>query len=180
MKKILTILTLLASLVLVNACSTMGSSQSNNDIKFETEVDSKANFKGYKSYAWMGSASILNDPTNQWKAPGFDANAEIKFLIDSQLRSKGMTEANDKPDVIVGYALGINMTNIEYKENPEQSFKSIEAAPKGALVILMVDAQTGIVIWSSTARADIQGNTGEAAKNRLKYAIKSMIGSLPK
>jgi len=179
MKTLLTVLTI-ASMVLLNACSTMGSSQSNNDIQFETEIDSKANFKGYKSYAWMGSASIMNDPTNQWKAPGFDANAEIKFLIDSQLRSKGMTEANEKPDVIVGYALGINMTNIDYKENPDKSFKTIEAAPKGALVILMVDAQTGIVIWASTARADIQGNTGETAKNRLKYAVKSMIGSLPK
>lgn len=179
MKTLLTALTL-ASLILLNACSTMNSTQSNSDIKFETEVDAKANFKGYKSYAWMGSASIMNDPTNQWKAPGFDANAEIKFLIDTQLRSKGMTEADKNADVIVGYALGINMTNIEYKANPDKSFKTLEAAPKGALVILMIDAQTGVVIWASTARADIQGNTGEAAKKRLEYVVKSMIGSLPK
>ncbi|RDH82888.1 MAG: hypothetical protein DIZ80_11510 [endosymbiont of Galathealinum brachiosum] len=179
MKTFLTALTLVLFISL-NGCSTMGSSASNNDIKFETEIDPKANFKGYKTYSWMGSASIMNDPTAQWKAPGFDANAEIKFLIDSQLRSKGMTEAARKPDVIIGYALGINMTNIEYKSNPDKSFKTLEAAPKGALVILMIDADTGVVIWASTAKADIQGNTGDTAKNRLAYAVKSMLGSLPK
>ena len=179
MKTLLTTLTLVL-FVSLNACSTMYPSASNNDITFETEVDPKANFKGYKTYSWMGSASIMNDPTGQWKAPDFDANAEIKFLIDSELRSKSMTEAAQKPDVIIGYALGINMTNIQYKANPDKSFKTLEAAPKGALVILMIDADTGVVIWASTAKADIQGNTGDVAKARLAYAVKSMLGSLPK
>jgi len=178
MKKIITALTL-TLLFALNACSTMNSS-SNSDIKFETDMDPKANFKGYKSYMWMGSASIMNDPERQWVAPGFDANAEIKLLIDNQLRSKGMSETSQNPDVMIGYALGINMANIEYKENPEKSFKTLEAAPKGALIILMVDAQTGVVIWASSAKADIQGNTGDTAKQRLGYAVKSMLGSLPK
>jgi len=178
MKKIITALTL-TLLFALNACSTMNST-SNSDIKFETDIDPKANFKGYKSYMWMGSASIMNDPDNQWVAPGFDANAEIKLLIDNQLRSRGMSETSQNPDVIIGYALGINMANIEYKENPDKSFKTLEAAPKGALIILMVDAQTGVVIWASSARADIKGHTGDTAKQRLAYAVKSMLGSLPK
>jgi len=178
MKKIITALTL-TLLFAINACSTMSSS-SNSDIKFQTDIDPKANFKGYKSYMWMGSASIMNDPDNQWIAPGFDANAEIKLLIDNKLRSKGMSETSQNPDVIIGYALGINMANIEYKENPSKSFKTLEAAPKGALIILMVDAQTGVVIWASSAKGDIQGNTGDVAKQRLAFAVKSMLGSLPK
>jgi len=170
----------LSFLLTLNACSMMGTSASNSDITFKTDVDPKANFKGYKSYAWIGSASILNDPNNQWKAPGFDANAEIKFLIDKNLRDKGLTESSQNPDTLIGYALGINMTNLNYKENPDKSFKTLEAAPKGALVIIMVDAKTGIVIWASSAKADIQGNTGEAAKSRLSFAVKSMLDSLPK
>jgi len=179
MKTIFTTLGLVLFLLL-NACTTMNTSSSNSDIKFETMTDPKANFKGYTSYMWLGSASILNDPDGQWVAPGFDANAEIKHLIDSELRSKDMTEASQKPDVLIGYALGINMSNIEYKQNSDKSFQTLEAAPKGALVILMVDAQTGVVIWASIARADIQGNTGKMAKERLSYAVKSMIDSLPK
>ncbi len=178
MKKILTALTLVL-LFSLSACSTMNSS-SNSDMKFETDIDPKANFKGYKSYMWMGAASIVNDPDKAWVAPGFDANAEIKLLIDNELRSKNMSETSQTPDVLVGYALGVNMANIEYKENPDKSFKTLEAAPKGALIILMVDAQTGVVIWASSAKADIQGNTGEAAKQRLAFAVKSMLGSLPK
>lgn len=179
MKTLLRIFTL-ALIASLYACSMLGTSTSNKDIIFASEVDPKVNFKGYTTYNWIGSASIMNDPTQQWKAPGFDANAEIKFLIDLELRAKGMSESSEKPDVLVGYALGINMTNIEYKTNPDKSFKTLEAAPLGALVIMMVDANTGVIIWASSAKADIQGNTGEAAKERLKYVINSMIGSLPK
>ncbi|HED35626.1 MAG TPA: DUF4136 domain-containing protein [Gammaproteobacteria bacterium] len=179
MKAFITAITL-TLLVTLSACTTMGSSASNSDIKFESDVDSKANFKGNKSYTWMGSASLLNDPDGQWVSPGFDANAEIKHLIDSALRSKNMTEAAKNPDVLIGYALGVNMSNVEYKENPDKSFKTLEAAPKGALVILMVDAQTGVVIWASSAKADIQGNKGDNAKSRLKYAVETMLASLPK
>jgi len=158
----------------------MGYSSSNKDITFETDIDPKANFKGYKSYMWMGSATIMNDPDGQWVDQGFDTNAEIKLLIDNALRAKNMTEAAHNPDVIIGYALGINMTNIEYKANPDKSFQTLEAAPKGALVILMIDAKTNVVIWASSAKADIQGNTGTSVKKRLAYAVKTMIGSLPK
>jgi uncharacterized protein involved in high-affinity Fe2+ transport len=179
MKVIITALTL-TLLIALNACTTMGTSASNSDIKFETDIDPKANFKGYNSYMWMGTASLLNDPDGQWVSPGFDANAEIKNLIDNALRSRNMTEAAKNPDVLIGYALGVNMSNVEYKENPDKSFKTLEAAPKGALVILMVDAQTGVVIWASSAKADIQGNKGDNAKSRLKYAVESMIASLPK
>ncbi|VAW61459.1 hypothetical protein MNBD_GAMMA08-1744 [hydrothermal vent metagenome] len=179
MKSLITLLSLFFLLTL-SACSMMGTSASTSDITFKTDVDPKANFKGYKTYAWIGSASILNDPDNQWKAPGFDSNAEIKFLIDKNLRDKNMSEAVQNPDTLIGYALGINMTNLDYKENTDKTFKTLEAAPKGALVIIMVDAKTGVVIWASAAKADIQGNTGEAAKSRLAFAVKSMLSSLPK
>ncbi|VAW64101.1 hypothetical protein MNBD_GAMMA09-1280 [hydrothermal vent metagenome] len=179
MKTLFTALTL-AFLFTLNACTSMSTSTSNTDMTFESDTDPKANFSGYKSYMWMGSASMLNDPDSQWVNPDFDANAEIKLLIDNALRAKNMTETAQKPDVIIGYALGVNMGNIEYKENPDKTFKTLEAAPKGALIIIMVDAETGVVIWASSAKADIQGNTGENAKNRLKYAVEKMLSTLPK
>jgi len=40
-----------------------------DDIKVEAEVDPKANFSGYKTYTWLGSAAILNDPDGRWKPP---------------------------------------------------------------------------------------------------------------
>ena len=163
-------------LLVVSACS----STPTKDIQISSEADPKANFAGYTSYKWLGAAAILNDPDKQWVSPGFDANAEIKYLIDNGLRAKGMTEAAQNPDVAIVYALGVDMANIEYKENPDKSFKTLEALPKGALVILMVDADTGVVIWASSAVAEIQGMAGEDAKKRLQYAVKSMLDTLPK
>ncbi len=178
MKTILTAITLLV-LFTLNACATMDYSSSTDDIKFESEVDPKANFKGYKTYMWMGSAAILNDPEKLWNEPGFDTNAEIKYLIDTELRTKDMSKAVDNPDVLIGFALGINMSNIKYKENPDKTFKTLEEAPKGALVILMVDAQTGVIIWASKAKADVKGSRDEDVKARLKFAVNGMLSSLP-
>ncbi|WP_455210255.1 DUF4136 domain-containing protein, partial [Kaarinaea lacus] len=77
-----------------------------DDIKVESEADPKVKFSGYKTYAWLGAAGILNDPQGQWEPPKFDADAEITFLIDQELRKRGMTEVNDSPDMLVAYALG--------------------------------------------------------------------------
>ncbi len=179
MKTFFTALTM-ALLFSLNACTSMDTSPSYSDITVESDVDPKANFSGYKSYMWMGSSSVLNDPEGQWATPNFDVNAEIKLLIDNSLRSKNMNETTQKSDVIIGFALGVNMANVEYKENPDKTFKTLEAAPKGALIIIMVDAQTGVVIWASSAKADIKGGTGESAKTRLKYAVEKMLDTIPK
>ncbi len=78
MKKYLIVL--LTSLLLVTGCATSVTS----DIKVDSEADATIKFSGYKTYAWLGSASILYDPAGKWEPPGFDADAEIKFLIDRE------------------------------------------------------------------------------------------------
>ena len=175
MKIIYSTLTLILALT-ISACT----SQLTKDIQVESDIDPKVNFSGYNSYMWAGYAAVLSDPDKLWIAPGFDANAEIKFLIDRELRARNMTETSQNPDVIIGYALGVDMANIEYKQSPDQSFKTLEAVPKGALILLMNDAKTGLVVWASTATAEIQGQADENAKKRLKYAVKTMLETFPK
>ena len=163
----------------INACSTMSAS-SVSDISIEVEIAPKANFNGYNSYTWIEGASIMYDPMGQWEPPGFDADAEVVFLIDRELRAKGMSESSSNPDILIGFAAGIDMAKVEYKENPEKNFKSLEAAPEGAIVILMVDADTDVIIWAGTATADIQGNTDLNIKKRLDYVVTQMLKKLPK
>ena len=62
------------------------------DIKVDAQADPNANFGSYKTYAWFGAAAIVNDPYGQWEPPAFDADAEIKHLIDRELLSAGLTE----------------------------------------------------------------------------------------
>ena len=35
------------------------------DIQVDAQADPKANFSGYKTYAWLGAAAIVNDPYGQ-------------------------------------------------------------------------------------------------------------------
>ncbi len=135
----------------IASCATVTS-----DIKIDAEADPKANIKGYKTYAWLGSAEILYDPAGRWEPPDFDADSEVKWLIDRELRKRGMMEVNTNPDMIIGFIAGIDMAALELAENPEKTMTIIHNVPKGALALVFVDASTGYPIWIGKAVGDIQ------------------------
>ena len=168
---------LFATMLLLAACA---SSSVTKDIKVETDSDPKADLSGYKTYAWLGSAAILFDEKGQWEPPQFDADAEIKFLIDRELRAHGMTEDSVSPDLIVAYAAGIDMDSMDIKVDPETELEVVENIPVGALTVMLVDAQTGFAVWAGIATAEIQEEpTIETTKQRLDYAVTEMFADLP-
>ena len=175
MKKIILFL-LATSAMLLTACTTVPT----DDIKVTAEADPKVNFTGHKTYAWLGSAGILKDPEGKWEPPKFDADAEITFLINRELRNRGMTETTTKPDVIIAYALGVDMAALKTKTNPESKISVLENVPQGALMIVLADAKSGFVIWAGSAQAEIKNLGADAAKQRLDYAISNMFKKLPK
>ena len=151
------------------------------DIMVETDIDPKANMKGYSTYTWLGSAAIVYDPEGKWEPPQFDADAEIKFLIDRELRARGMTESSAKPDLIIAYAAGIDMASMEIKIDPESNLETLRDVPMGALVVALIDGKTGLAIWGGVATAEIQQNPEQdVIKKRLDYAVSSMFKQLPK
>jgi hypothetical protein len=151
-----------------------------DDITVESEADPKVNFSGYKTYAWLGAAGILNDPQGQWEPPQFDADAEITFLIDQALRKRGMTEVNENPDMLVAYALGVDMQALKLKQDPETKMHSLEQVPQGGLIVVLIDPETEFATWISIATAEMKGVEPEMAKQRLKYAVNKMFAGLPK
>ena len=149
------------------------------DIEVKTETAPKANLEGYKTYTWLGSASILYDPEGQWEPPEFDADAEIKFLIDRELREHGMAESSSNPDMIVAFAAGIDMAAMEIKTDPESELKTLENVPAGALSVILIDAQTGLAVWAGVAKGEVQQNPDqEVTKQRLDYAVTEMFKEL--
>ena len=165
-----------AFLLLTGCASTM-----TQDIKVETEADPKANLAGYSSYTWLGSARIVYDPEGQWEPPEFDMDNEIKFLIDRELREHGMTEASSSPDLIVAYAAGIDMAQMEIKTDPESKLETLENVPKGALSVILIDAQTGFAVWGGVATAEVQQDPDqEVTRQRLDCAVTSMFKQLKK
>ena len=151
-----------------------------HDIEIKTVADPKANFKGYKSYTWAGSAMILNDPRGQWEPTGFDADKEIRFLINRELRNYGLSEKSVRPDLFVVYAAGVDMAALGYKKNPETEQEFLSVVPQGGLAIFLVDARTRYIIWAGGAAAEVQEErTAETAKARLDYAVTQMLKKLP-
>jgi PBP1b-binding outer membrane lipoprotein LpoB len=163
-------------LVLLSGCTSVPT----KDIQVEAQADPKAQISGYKTYAWLVNAAILNDTYGQWEPPAFDADAEIKYLIDRELRKRGMSEKSVDPDIMVAYAAGIDMDVLELKVDPKGDI-NVKNVPKGGLVILLVDSRTGLPIWMGVATADIQDRPDtQTAKGRLDYAVTKMIKLLPK
>jgi hypothetical protein len=168
--------TLAALVLLLSGCA----SSITKDITVETDSDPKANLGGYKSYAWLGAAAIVFDEQGQWEPPQFDADAEIKFLIDRELRDHGMTEDSANPDLIVAYAAGIDMDSMDIKTDPESGLEALENVPVGALTVILVDAGTGLAVWAGVATANIQENpTIETTRKRLDFAVSKMFSKLP-
>ena len=152
-----------------------------NDITVDVQADSKANLSGYSSYTWLGSAAIVNDSLGQWEPPGFDADAEIKYLLDRELRARGKSESSTAPDLIVAFAAGIDMDALDLKMDPETKIDKLENVPQGGLVVILVDSSTGFVVWVGVATAEIQENVDAATvKARLDYAVTQMMIQLPK
>lgn len=162
--------------VLLAGCATFPK----DDIRIETEADPKIDFSGYKTYAMLGSAAILNDPEGKWEPPGFDADAEIEFLIGRELRKIGKSETRMNPDMLVAYALGVDMAMMKFKEDPANKVSVLENVPEGALVIALMDSQTEIVTWAAVAVAELQNKGDEVAKQRLNYVVTEMFKQLPK
>jgi len=164
------LLALSALLLLLTGCA----SSVTKDIIVDAEADPKINFSGYTSYTWLGSAAIVFDPEGRWEPPQFDADAEIKFQIDRELRARGMVEDSVDPDLIVAFAAGIDMSSMEIDIDPESNLTTLENVPLGALTVILA-------IWAGIATAEIQENPDqETIKKRLEYAVKSMFKKLPK
>jgi len=175
-KQILRLFTLSFTVLLI-ACTTVPT----KDIQVDAEADPKASFSGFKTYAWLASAQIVYDPEGQWEPKNVDIDAEVQAIIDSELKKRGMTGVSTSPDMLVAYAAGVDMTTLGLKENPETGEKLLENIPGAALVVALIDADTGYVIWIGEAVGEVQEQVDQATvRARIEYAIREMFRLLPK
>ena len=173
MKNIILLITFV--MMLLAGCSSVPT----KDITIETQADPKINFDGYTSYTWAGSAAVLRDPTGQWEPPAYDADAEIKHLIDRELRKKGMTERSTNPDLIAAFAVGVDTQALKLKIDPDTDMEVTEQVPAGGLLVVLVDAETGFVTWAGVATAELMEKPDmDTAKARLDYVVTKMFKDL--
>ena len=95
--------------------------------------------------------------------------------LDRQLGSLDRLEAVN-PDMIVGYAAGIDMEALQLVEDKEAKLQVLQNVPTGSLVIVLIDGNTGNPVWASAAVANVQQEISTAdVRKRLDYAVTQMF-----
>ena len=168
---------LLASFLLttfaLSGCATLTS-----DITVETETYPDVDFSRYKTYAWLGGGEIVYDPIGQWEQPTLDTDEEVRFLVNRELRKHGLTPVTKNPDLFIAYAAGVDMTALELKENPETKRHALTNVPRAALLIAMVDARSGYLVWLGYATGNVQKQQSiDNIRKRIDYAVTQIFRS---
>lgn len=159
--------------------SAVGCSVSATDVDIKAAQDPNVNMSALKSYAWLGAVGVLNDPSGRWAPPDLDMGAELKFLIDRELRDRGFTIAANNPDVLIGFAVAVDMEALEALENRHSNLRELRNVPQGGLFIHMINATTGQAIWAGAASGEVLENpTPEEAQKRLEAVIKKVFAEL--
>jgi hypothetical protein len=178
MNKYRSIMVAVFTAFLISGCA---STTLTKDIDVNTQSAPGVDINKFKSYAWIATAQILNDPQGQWEPRAFDADAEIQFLIDRELRKRAVSQVDLNPDMLVAYIAGVDMEALELKEDPKQDMEVLQNNPKGALAVLFISPVNGKTLWAGVAVANVEGKrSSEETKKRLDYAVSEMFRKLPK
>jgi len=161
------------AIIASSGCTTLTS-----DINIETHDNPEINYDAYNTYAWAGSAQIVFDPVGQWEQPTLDTDEEVRFVINRELRKRGINQVDKNPDLLVGFAAGVDTTAMELKEDPKSQDQILTNIPKASLVIALIDAHTGYVVWLGYATANAQPQqTIENIRARIDYAVSEIFKS---
>ena len=154
-----------------------GCGVSTKDIKVETVKSNKANLKGYKTYEIIEESGADDSLKKDKTLKGADVDADIKALINTELAKRGKVEVKHDPDFFVAYVAGADMNAMQIKLDAKGR-STIENIPEAAMLLMLVDADTGSIIWMSTAEGEFKGLPLDQQKVRLEYAIKKMLKGL--
>jgi hypothetical protein len=168
--------------VVAGAHATSCQSVPTSDIKVRSAVDAKANIKGYKSYAWYGSAGLLVDRTGVWVPKNADAQADVEFLVDKSLRDKGLVAVRERPELLVALLFVGSINDVEkIAQTRGGALPKLDPVGEGALLIELIDAETGKTVWLGGAEGELrQSRSVEDGRKRLAYAVDKVFAQLPR
>jgi len=149
------------------------------DIRIATKANPEVNLGTYRTYAWAGAAAMIVDPEDEWTPSDLDVGAEIRFLVDRELRKKGLSEVVDNPELLVVYGVGIDMKAMKVVVNEDQT-ERFEQLPLGGVMVVLADRQTNEAVWGGSAVAELlEEPDRELTRKRLDHAITEMFTKFP-
>jgi len=178
---------LLAVLIVATLGAGCGPSLSYN-VRVDHTVGAGADFSGYRTYGWVPLSETV-------KAEGFDINtlASMKIAFTDALEARGHQRTGDNPDMLVALyvASGQKILSAEWGLNYAihrpawegywmERRVSIREMEEGSIVLDIVDAAEGGLVWSGTARALLKpGASGAERNRRIDEAVAKLLAGLP-
>ncbi len=150
---------------------------STSDIEVDSMQSEKADLQGYKTYQFIEGSGIAKDTSKKTLTKSESVSAEIEEMINEELAKKGKVPVSKDPDFFVAYLGGADHKSVE-KKLDKHGKEMIEKSPEAALVLMLVDADSGSIIWMSTAEGELKNSTPEDRKKRIKFTIQKMLKDL--
>lgn len=151
------------------------------DIRVQTQSGPGAVLSEFRSYSWLDAGEIANEPSGNWKAPGVDADAEIRAVLKRELTRYGLREVLSGPDLVVAFTAGINPEVLRIVEDPDTRVYTLQNAPKAALVVVFIDPRSRRPVWVGTAVGEARaGHSPAQVRRRIDYAVTEMLRAAPR
>jgi Domain of unknown function (DUF4136) len=132
------------------------------------DFDRSADFSKLQSYVWVMGTPVRDDFNHK----------RIVDAIDKQLAAKGLgkAEGKDRADVLVAYHAAFSK-NLEvngfssgwggYRFGPARSGSArVEEILVGTLVVDVIDAKTGTILWRGIATKDLDVNASPEKRDK--------------
>ena len=148
---------------------------STSDIKVERITNEKANMKGYKTYQFLdGSGVVEEDSEGRLQEADGKIAQMIEQIINDELHKKGKKPVAKHPDFYVAYLGGKESSAVMQELNNEGKM-IVKKRPEAAMLLMLVDAQSGAILRLSTAEGEFKSLPDAQKRTRLTYAIKKML-----
>jgi len=165
----------LSSLLLAGVLLGTTGCVSTNDIEVESVTNEKVNLQGYKTYQFLEDSGVMEMGSNgKLKDAASDISAMVEEIINDQLQKKGKVPVSKSPDFFVAYVGGSDKDAIKVRLD-EKGKQIVEKSPEAALLIMLIDADTGEVLKVSTAEGEFKSLPRQKQKERIEYAVKKML-----
>ena len=166
-------------------------------IHVETDVDSATNFATYSTWNWVPG---LDKATGDPRVDSREVRVRIGTAVQEELFKRGFAKVDGTADLMLsGYLTLDNITQDVLEQYYEgENLPTTDATPErvmsnerlgstvtveaGTLILFLIDAKSGQVVYRSTAQAQIVDNpqmTDKMRDERVAEAVKMMFEKLP-
>jgi Domain of unknown function (DUF4136) len=157
--------------------------------KVQAQYSKETDFTQFKTYAWMKHDAVARP----------ELGLEIVGAVDEELRTRGLTQVEANPDLLVTYYGGLDTDTSIAGNDPSYSRSggvpaagtsvwtpsSIGGGPsssvyvqKGTLMVDLVDSKAKKLVWRGIATGTLDTNSGKALQE-VDKSVEKMFAEYP-